>query len=285
MLPFKRYRLRVGSFALHVMEQGEGRPVFMLHGNPTWGFLWRRVAAELKNEKLRLIMPDLLGLGLSDHPADAGIHTLELHARLMAELIGRLQLNDFIFVAQDWGGAIGGLACAAHESQVAGMVLLNTVMGPPKPGFKANAFHTFSQLPLISDAVFRLGNFPARGMALTQGNRSSVEGDVGRAYRWVLRNRFTNQAPLALARMVPDSKSHPSIPALRRCEDWVSQFKRPAALVWGERDPILGRVKNRLARLLPHAEVTTTQAGHFLQEEVPREIADAIRSVAKAIGR
>ncbi len=282
-LPFTRYQLRIGRFAMHVMECGEGLPVLMLHGNPTWGFLWRKVASELRGEPLRLIMPDLLGLGLSEHPVDTSLHTLEFHARVVGELIDALALERFVFVAQDWGGAIGGLACAARASRVAGLVLMNTVMGPPKPDFTPNVFHAFAQLPVISELVFRVANFPARGMEFSQGDRSSLAGDVGRAYRWVLRNRLTNGAPLAMARMVPDSMGHPSIPALQRCEAWVGQFSGPAALVWGERDPILGRVKNRLHRLLPHAQVTTTQAGHFLQEEVPREIAEAIRSVTREV--
>jgi haloalkane dehalogenase len=89
-------------------------------------------------------------------------------------------------------------------------------------------------------------------------------------------------APLALARMVPDSPAHPSIAALRQCQSVVEAFTGPAALVWGERDPVLGRVLSHLARLLPAASVTRTQAGHFLQEEVPDEIAAAIREVASA---
>ena len=92
-----------------------------------------------------------------------------------------------------------------------------------------------------------------------------------------------NTAPLALARMVPDSPEHPSIEPLERCQAMVEAFDGPAAIVWGERDPILGRLLRRTQRLLPNAEVTTTQAGHFLQEEVPVEIAAAIRSVAARI--
>jgi haloalkane dehalogenase len=90
-------------------------------------------------------------------------------------------------------------------------------------------------------------------------------------------------APLALARMVPSSLNHPSVPALNRCQELVAGWTGPAAIVWGDRDPVLGRVRDRIARLLPQATLTRTRAGHFLQEEVPDEIAAAIRTVAAGI--
>jgi haloalkane dehalogenase len=80
--------------------------------------------------------------------------------------------------------------------------------------------------------------------------------------------------------MVPDSPDHPSIPALRRCDEFITSFDGPIALVWGVRDPVLGRVINHVERALPRAQVRRTPAGHFLQEEVPAEIAQAIRDVA-----
>jgi haloalkane dehalogenase len=87
-------------------------------------------------------------------------------------------------------------------------------------------------------------------------------------------------APLALTRMVPDGPDHPSVPLLRAVADLVEGYTGPAAIVWGDRDPVLGRVRDRVARSLPQAVVTRTAGGHFLQEEHPAEIAAAIRSVA-----
>ena len=86
-------------------------------------------------------------------------------------------------------------------------------------------------------------------------------------------------APLALARMVPDSMRHPSVEPLVRVRLLVESFEGPAEIVWGDQDPILGRLRRRTERMLPHARVTATDAGHFLQEEVPEQIADAIRRV------
>ncbi len=268
---------------LHVMEQGEGRPVLLLHGNPSWGFLYRKVAHALAGEKLRLIMPDLVGLGLSDKPRDAGAHTLENHARWIGGLIDALELSDLIFVGQDWGGPIGLRALADRPERVRGLVVLNTVVGPPREGFRPTAFHRFARMPLVSDAVFRWGGFPQNAMAFAQGHRASISGEVARAYRWPLRARRDRTAPLALARMVPDSMTHPSIAALRKCQAFVEQFEGPAAIVWGDRDPVLGRVRSWIEKLLPRAHTIRTEAGHFLQEEVPEAIASGIRRVASQI--
>jgi len=96
-----------------------------------------------------------------------------------------------------------------------------------------------------------------------------------------LRTIKSRVAPLALARMVPDSHAHPSIPELAKSEELYRSAKVPVALVWGMKDPILGRVIGHLSRLRPDASVVKTGAGHFLQEEVPGELAAAIVDVAK----
>ena len=292
LVPFERFRVRVeGGRHLHVMTAGpEGAPpVLLLHGNPTWGFLWRKVAAELLREPgglaLRLVMPDLVGLGFSYKPRYPAVHTLENHARWIGGLIDGLVLasgrDRLLFVGQDWGGPIGLRALADRRGSLAGLVLLNTVASPPKPGFRPTAFHRFARMPGVSTFAFRVLGFPQRALHLAQGDRSSIRGEVARAYRYPLRGWSRNAAPLALARMVPDSPEHPSIPGLERCRELVAGFDGPAAIVWGDRDPVLGRVRGWMGKLLPRAEVTRTNAGHFLQEEVPGEIAAAIRGVAR----
>ena len=278
-LPFRRYAVEVEpGIRMHVMEAGEGLPVVMLHGNPSWGFLYRKVAAALAGEKLRLIVPDLVGLGYSSRvPYEA--HTLDDHVRWTAKLYAALGLERGVFAVQDWGGPIG-VGALAQSKLRAGLVVMNTVLSPPREGFRATAFHRFSRMPIVSDVAFRALAFPVRGMGLAQGDRGSIRGEVLRAYLEPLRDVRTNVAPLALARMVPNDFAHPSIPGLARCLDYVRAFDGPAAIVWGDRDPILGGVRTWMERCMPAATVTRTQAGHFLQEEVPGPIAEAIRGVA-----
>lgn len=261
-------------------DRGSGRPVLLLHGNPTWGFLYRKVAAALAGAQLRLVMPDLVGLGFSDRPRSAAEHGIDAHARWLGALVDGLGLSDLVLVGQDWGGPIGLRMLADRPGLARALVLLNTVVAPPRPGFRPKFFHRFARWPLVSDVAFRLLGFPERLLHTVQGDRSSIRGEVARAYRWPLRRLADNAAPLALARMVPDSAHHPSVEPLRRCQAFLESFAGEVAVVWGVRDPILGRVVGFVEKLLPRARVTRTEAGHFLQEEVPDTIAAAIRSVA-----
>lgn len=277
-LPFSRYRVDVGGLAMHVMERGEGLPVVMVHGNPTWGYLYRRVAAALPPEGLRLVVPDLIGLGLSDKPP-ASAHRLDRHQEWMARLIERLAIDRCVMVVQDWGGAIGVGALALLPSVRAGLVVLNTALSPPREGFRPTAFHRFARAPVVSDLAFRGLGFPQRFLWSMPGIGLSAT----RAYEFPLRRMRDNAAPLALARMVPDGFDHPSIAPLALVQRYVENFTGPAEIVWGDRDPILGRARTWVEKLLPHAPVTRTHAGHFLQEEVPSEIAAAVARVARRL--
>lgn len=270
------------TLRMHVMERGRGRPVLMVHGNPTWGFLYRKVAARLDPARFRVILPDLVGLGWSDKP-HAQAHTLDAHIDWMGALVDRLGLDDVVLVGQDWGGPIGFGAFASRTARATGLVVLNTAISPPRKGFRASAFHRFARLPGISDAVFRLGQFPQAFMSMAQGDKTSLSPTTIAAYVAPLVavvGAHRNVAPLALARMVPDAQSHPSVPALERVHGFVSSFRGPAAIVWGTRDPILGRMLGWVEKNLPHARSQRTAAGHFLQEEVPDAIAQAIEHAA-----
>jgi pimeloyl-ACP methyl ester carboxylesterase len=269
-----------GGLRVCLTEVGEGRPVFLLHGNPTWSFLWRKVAIALSGAPIRLVMPDLIGLGYSDKPRSAGAHSFENHARRIGEVMDRAVAGPMIAVVQDWGGPIAMRALADRPERLAGLVVLNTALSPPKRDFRPSRFHRFARVPVVSQLAFRLLGFPQNALFTAQGDRSSIRGQVARAYRHPLRRLRDRAAPLALARMVPDSFEHPSIEPLRRVQAFTESFDGPAAIVWGDRDPVLGRVRSWIEQLLPQAEVTRTRAGHFLQEEVPHPIADAIRHVA-----
>lgn len=270
---------------MHVLEWGpeSGTPIVLVHGNPTWGFLWRKVVAAViaRDPKLRLIVPDLIGLGLSSKP-DIAAHTLEHHAAWLGAMLDAIAPGPLVLAAQDWGGPIGLCAMAARVARLRGIVLGNTAVGPPAPGFKPTLFHRLSQLPVASDVLFRRLGFPLGVLHLSQGDRSSIRGAVARAYRWPLRRLADRAAPLALARMVPDSVDrHPSLAALRVSNECFATASVPVSLVWGTRDPILGRVINHLERVRPDATIVRTEAGHFLQEEVPVPLAEAIVDVAR----
>jgi len=280
-IPFTRYRIAVGDgLHMHLMETGRGRPVLMVHGNPTWGFLYRKVAMCLQGQGLRLIMPDLIGFGLSDKPRDFSMHTIRNHSKWLGALVDQLDLREVILVGQDWGGAIGVHPFVTRGDRLGGMVVLNTVLDPPSPGFKPTAFHRFAQIPLLSDFAFRVLPLPQAALHLAQGDKSSIRGNVARAYRYPFRRMRDRIAPLATARMAVDRMGHPSIAALEECAAFVGRFDGPKAMVWGRRDPVLARALKRTKALLGDPPVTETNAGHFLQEEVPEEIAAAVLDVS-----
>jgi haloalkane dehalogenase len=275
--PYPSRLVDAGALRLRVYEHGRGLPVVLLHGNPTWSWLWRKVVERLDPALYRVVMVDLAGLGFSERPPAHADHTLANHVGWMGRVFGQLDLEGAIFAGQDWGGPIGLGALASAGIQPRGLVLANTVIGPPRKGFRASAFHRFARLPVVSDVAFRLCAFPQAMLGIAQGDRRSLWFDP--AYLAPLADPRHNAAPLALARMVPDSDWHPSIAVLADIERFVAACDVPIELVWGTRDPILGRVVNHLERALPHARVTCTRGGHFLPEEEPEAIANAIARI------
>lgn len=285
-LPFDRgaYRLEAGPDAgrrLHFLDHGPrgARPVLLLHGNPTWSFLWRRVIRRLPG--LRCVAPDLLGLGFS---STLGLeeHTVQRHSGAIAELVAQLDLRDLVIVAQDWGGPIACAAAARFPERVAAKLFANTAVTLPER-LRLTRFHRFAHRPIVSQLAFRLAGFPQVALHKAQKDPASISGTVARAYRYPLRGWKRRAAPLALARMVPGSMEHPSVPALVRGELWARTAPGPTALVWGVHDPILGRALARHEALFPDAEVTRVEAGHFLQEEVPDELAAAVRRLVAKV--
>ncbi|MBV1860391.1 MAG: alpha/beta fold hydrolase [Nannocystaceae bacterium] len=283
MLPVQRctFEFEEGPYAgraMHLIDEGpaEAPTVVFVHGNPTWSFLWRKVIAALPG--FRSVAPDLLGFGLSAQLRSAVDHTIDNHTNTLVAMTNALVPGPFIVVGQDWGGPLAVQLARALPGRVRGIVLANTaVFVPDRP--RGTSFHTFARLPLVSDLAFRGLGFPQNMMWAVQGDRRSIRGRVAKAYRWPLRRPADRVGPLALARMVPERPDHPSMAALREGSAWLSDFKGPTGLVWGSRDPILGRALRRHERELPRAELTVTDAGHFLQEEVPEAIAAAIKSV------
>ncbi len=268
---------------MHVMEQGEGHPVLLFHGNPTWGYLYRKVAAELEGEPYRLIMPDMIGFGFSDQARDRSDYTLANHVRWMGRLVGSLELERATLVVQDWGGPVGLHMAHQHPGLMSGLVVMNTTIGPPRPGFKPTLFHRFFSSSLGEWAA-RWLRLPHGALWVAQGDRSTIRGHVRRAYAHPFGGRDGHHAVVEAVRMVPDDLDHPSVPLLEEAGSAAIGFDGPTAIVWGDRDPVLGKLRRRVTRQLPHAQVIVTDAGHFLQEEVPAEIAEAIRSVTAAAG-
>lgn len=278
---YPRFMLPTGWGRMHYVDTGgPHRPVLMVHGNPTWSFLYRKVMRELAGEPLRLVAPDLIGLGLSDKPRDWREHSVRRHGETLLEFVEKLGLRDVILVVQDWGGPVGAWMAAHGGGRVTAALIMNTSVLLPNQ-FRTTPFHRFSHMPVVSDLAFRAFRFPIPVMNSVQGDKRSIDPETLKAYKWPLRKLGERAAPLALARMVPNGPNHPTVAELAKTDAWLREFKGPVELLWGVRDPILGRTLKKHREMLPQARVTETQAGHFLQEEVPGEIAAAVRRLAR----
>lgn len=279
--PFRRRVFRGGRWPMHFVDEGQGPVVLLQHGNPTWSFLWRKVIRSLADENVRVIAPDMVGLGLSAKPRAVGLHSLRFHALNLGRLVQALDLNDMTIVGQDWGGPIVGLMAHYHPDRVAGAVFANTGLSAPKKKRPLSFFHLLAHLPVVSDVLFRGINFPIPALHRVQGDPASIGRFEKRAYRWPLKAFRDRTAPLALARMVPTGPQHVTSPYMRKAQSWGEAFRGPVRLVWGLKDPILGRALKNMRGVFPAAPLTETQAGHFLQEEVPQALAEAILAVVK----
>jgi len=250
-LPFNRRVFADGDHAIHFIDEGEGPPILLLHGNPTWSFLWRKVIRILARGKIRVIAPDLVGLGLSSKPRDWRIHTLDFHANRVSALVEALDLDDITIAGQDWGGPIIAVMAARNRQRIRGAVFSNTAIRVPQRPPRVTRFHRFSNMPVVSDFFFRVLNFPVPTLHLAQGDRRSIGRNERRAYRWPLRRFKDRVAPLALARLVPQGLDSPTFRTLQEADDWARSFTGPVRLVWGMRDPILGRGPQRRQKALP----------------------------------
>ncbi len=267
---------------VHMLELGEGYPVYMQHGNPTNGLLYRKVAAELPADQFRMIMPTMVGLGFSSK-VPASQHTLDNHIRWMKAALDQIGVDELIYVGQDWGGPIGMGVLARSPGKLNGAVVMNTGFIAPTEERALSSAHAMANRPLVGEAVIEGIGGIWRSLPDVQGDPASMPDDVVALYQRPIMDSGNAKAPLALMRMVPTGPDHPSAEQMREIQNYVATLDVPAALVWGMQDPILAQGLEPMKTQFPNATVTETEAGHFLQEEVPVEIAQAVLSIYSQI--
>ena len=281
---YKSYFIEVEpGIKIHVLEVGQGYPVYLQHGNPTSGLLYRKVAAMLPLGRVRVIMPTMVGLGYSTK-IPASEHTLDNHMRWMNRVLTTLELTEAVYAGQDWGGPVGMGALSLSPGVLKGAVVMNTGFRAPRTPMDLSRAHALVKTPLVGELVVEAMSpvFFTR-LAQVQGDPATISPPVMDLYRRPLDDSGNAKATLALMRMVADGPDHASSPALRHIERYVEGLDIPVELVWGMNDPILGRGLPLMQKMFPTAPVIETEAGHFLQEEVPEIIAAALlRIVDKA---
>jgi len=268
---------------VHMLEIGSGYPVYMQHGNPTSALLWRRVVDELPKDKVRVILPTMVGLGFSSK-VPASQHTLDNHINWIKAALEKRGVKKLVYVGQDWGGPIGMGVMARSPEMLQGVVAMNTAFAAPIEERDLSPIHAAAKTPIMGEIGVALqGVF--NGLDQMQGDPESMSPDVESLYARPVEGSGNGKAPLALLRMVPDGPDHPSAEQMREIEAYVKSLNVPAEIVWGMKDPILGPALPVMQQSLPSAMVTKTDAGHFLQEEVPIEIAAAIMRVVERLDR
>ncbi|WP_332777510.1 alpha/beta fold hydrolase [Polaromonas sp.] len=270
--PFESRYFDVPVGKLHYVDEGAGSPIVMVHGNPTWSYLYRHLIKRLRPE-YRCIAVDHIGFGLSDKPKDWTYRPQD-HAGNLAALIEALALKNVTLVLQDWGGPIGLSYAVRHPENVARIVLINTWAWPVNRDLHYVGFSSFMGGP-IGRMLIRRHNFFAR-VLLRQafGDKAKLSKAAHEHYIHPLVAPEDRQGCIAFPKQILAST-----PWLGQLWDKVSVLKgKPKLLVWGMKD-IAFRDKElkRWEQTFPEAQaVRLNTVGHFVQEEAPDELAEAV---------
>ncbi|QPH52804.1 alpha/beta fold hydrolase [Pontivivens ytuae] len=278
--PFESRFVRTPQGMMHYVDEGSGAPVLLLHGNPTWSFLWRRFVTGL-SEAHRVIAPDHIGFGLSEKPSDSAAYSIDTHIRNLEALVERLDLTDITLVMQDWGGPIGLGMAARHPGRIARLVVMNTFgFWPPADGMDPENLPLPAPLRLMRAKgpgdvlVCRFGFFERVVMRMATGDGRALRR-VHHAYKGVFRSPAERAGVMAFPRLIPTRSAHPSAQILlRETGPFLERFEGPARIFWGMKDPLFPPEALAAWRTrLPQAEVTELpEAKHYLQEDAPEEI-------------
>ncbi|HNW35011.1 MAG TPA: alpha/beta fold hydrolase [Candidatus Ozemobacteraceae bacterium] len=280
LYPFKSNWFENNGFRQHYLDEGVGDPMVMVHGNPSWSFLFRALIPAFKHDH-RVIVPDHIGCGLSDKPdAKRYSYTLEQRIRDLEALIEHLGINRPItLVLHDWGGAIGMGFANRHALQVKRLVLFNTAAFPLPDEMDF-------PWPLWLFRNSRLGEWFNRGfnafaeIAARTSTCTPLSEELQRAFTGPYDSWANRVATTHFVQDIPLRTGDPSWGTIKQIESGLSQFKKtPTLICWGQRDFIFRRpFLNTWRRHLPQASVHTfPEAGHYLLEDVGEKVIGLIR--------
>jgi haloalkane dehalogenase len=259
--PFEPHYRNVGDLRLAHLDVGEGPPVLMLHGEPTWSFVWRRLIPPICDAGYRCVAPDHAGFGRSDKPTDPTWQSLERHVELTGSLLEDLDLRDVTLVVHDWGGPIGLTLALAHPDRIARIVILDTVIDPREVW--------------INDAWVRVREWVEETEDLSVGELmrticlEELGDDVVAAYEAPFPTPESKASMRGLVMSVPrlDDKGMLSV-----SEAWFRALRsdtRPMLVIWAEGDLFLTYASGRrlAAKIGRDIDHVIPDAGHALQED------------------
>jgi haloalkane dehalogenase len=264
-----RYLVRDG-LRLHYVDESSGDPVLLLHGEPTWGYLYRRLVPPLAGVG-RVVVPDYLGFGRSDKPLRVEDYSYDLHYGWIAALVDELRLTRLTVVVQDWGGPIGLRLAVERPELVDRLVVLNTGVGAGRaPSPEWLRFRTF---------VRRLGSELVASRLIALSCVTAPDQETLAAYDAPFPVAEAKAGMLAFPELVPTELDQRSAAAMLRVRDALRGWTKPALVLFSDSDPIFSPAHaERLAALIPGAGPAeiVSGAGHFLQEDRGEAIAERI---------
>ena len=272
LFPFQSHWLEAGGIRVHYLDEGSGMPLLMLHGNPTWSFLYRNVISGLR-DRFRCVALDYPGFGLSDRPDDYG-YTPSEHAQVVGTLIDRLGLEGFVLMGHDWGGPIGLSVATSRADRIAGLVFMNSWYWPAD----RLSMKLFSRL--MSSAPFQRRilekNFFVERLIPAATTRKLSEEEMEH-YRAVQPDAQARRGVAVFPRQI--LAAGPWLEELARAVPRTLGTK-PTLLIWGMRDRAFGSDQplRRWQADFPNAEtLVLREANHYVPEDAAEEIVAAVR--------
>jgi haloalkane dehalogenase len=260
-----------GTLRIHYVDEGEGHPILMLHGEPSWSYLYRKMVPVFVEAGFRAVAPDLPGFGRSDKPAKRTDYSYERHVAWMANFIEAIDLRDVTLVGQDWGGLIGLRLVAEHPERFSAVVAANTFL--PRGESAGEAFLRWQE---FSQTVPELHV----GGIVKGATTTELSPEVVAAYDAPFPDESFKEGARQFPLLVPTGPDDPAIPANLKAWEVLQKWEKPFLTAFSDQDPITRGGDRALQAAIPGAKgqphTTIEGGGHFLQEDRGPELAKVI---------
>lgn len=277
--PFAPHYLEVpdtegGRLRIHYIDEGspDAEPVLLMHGEPSWSYLYRKMIPPIVGAGLRAVAPDLVGFGRSDKPAARGDYTYERHVAWMQSFLDEVGVAGINLVCQDWGGLIGLRLVAANPERFSRVVAANTGL-PTGDRAMGDAFLAWRQFSLNADE-FNVGQI------VQGGCKTALPEEVVAAYDAPFPDDSFKEGARVFPSLVPVAPDDPSAEPNRQAWEVLQRFDRPFLTAFSDGDPITRGGDSVFHKLIPGAKgqphTTIEGAGHFLQEDRGEELARVV---------
>jgi len=272
--PFEPHYVDIAGLRMHYVDEGPAAadPVLLLHGEPSWSYLYRHIIPPLAKAGLRVIAPDLIGFGRSDKPSKKDDYTYAVHVDWMQQFVVSLDLNKITLFCQDWGSLIGLRVAAENEHRFSRIALGNGGL-PTGDQQMPDAFMKWRTFALHSPY------FPI-GKIIQKATRSELSDEIVAAYDAPFPSRKYKAGARKLPALVPIASDDPASDANREAWKTFGRWEKPFLTCFSDKDPITRGGDKVWQKHVPGAQgkphTTIKNAGHFLQEDKGPEIASLL---------